>query len=415
MQAFIRGGRSCEVRNFTPVTPHPQLTMARSYCDSTSCTVEMRVWRFKRGRSSTQFVRGDRLLNRWSEKKRLHSCETNSKRQSHRYPVTHHQICLIALHCAFPLRRPVQTAGRWSDCRRPSQTDSLAIAEIWLGAGAGVVQGPPQRFGHRPELAYRSHSMMNAQPQKALSETVLFLWIVYLFRWPKVTSTKKQKHSLSKDISACYFPCELHNIALAKLVWSTSTIETFLRRRFFFFLLRSKHPGNIVWLQQTHRNSVHQSVAHRGPQLHVPVDIQRSGYTYNGCQILSWLIRKKEERESLGERERERERERMKKNFQAGRSTGTQGKLFFFCTTVCIKQTFDVFITWSSSTTLPFGFCDWSNTIQGGFSSAIYLAQKATENVALSAGQLSRIAGNVRKNGTRFSKLSNTPHFLGLW
>ena len=60
------------------------------------------------------------------------------------------------------------------------------------------------------------------------------------------------------DISACYFPCELHNIALAIRPGSfevrsrRSSVGDFLS--FFFFFAETKHPGNIIRLQQTHRS-----------------------------------------------------------------------------------------------------------------------------------------------------------------
>ena len=83
--------------------------------DSMSCKWSVCVWSTRRSRTSTQFARDESEKNRGKS----HSCKQtlidNLTTDS-----------LAALHCACP----AQTAGRWSDCRRPSQTESVAIAVI---------------------------------------------------------------------------------------------------------------------------------------------------------------------------------------------------------------------------------------------------------------------------------------------
>ena len=111
----------------------------------------------KRGRSSTQFVRDDGFPNVLSEKKRSHSCETNSQRQPHRWRT----IRSAWQHCTALVQRR-QLAG-----------DRIVVVEVrptrWRSQRVGVVQGPPRRFGHRPEPLSISTMDSNAQPRKALA------------------------------------------------------------------------------------------------------------------------------------------------------------------------------------------------------------------------------------------------------
>ena len=134
---FIHEGRSFQARNFTSVTPYPQLTKGIS----TSCTwkYECEAWSIVdticvRRCPSERVVREETVALMWNKPSRP-SATTS--------PVTHHQICTH-----MRLSSADSWHSRWSDRRRPSQSNSLAIAEI----GLGVVQVPLRRFGHRPEF-----------------------------------------------------------------------------------------------------------------------------------------------------------------------------------------------------------------------------------------------------------------------
>ena len=180
---------------------------------------------------------------------------THGKLSATTSPVTHHQICLSALHCSCP----VQTTG--------IAGDRIVVAEVrptrWrsqIWAWSKVLHD----VFDIGQNSYRLDSMMNAQPQKAFARNSIFLWIVYLFRWKRFHQ-QKAKHIACHRISALVTSrVNPRKIALAH----PSSFEVWSRRSSVGeILLRSKHPRNIIRLQQTHRNSVHGSVADQLPTL----------------------------------------------------------------------------------------------------------------------------------------------------
>ena len=195
---FIHEGRSFQARNFTSVTPHPQLTKpSQRHARGNSCV--------KRGRSSTQFVRDDGLPNGWSEKKRSHSCETNSQQQPHRWR-TIRSACQhwTALVQRRQLAWPVKAGDRVVVVKvGPTRWRSQRLGP--LGWAWSRVLRDVSDIGQN---SYRLDSIMNARPQKALARNGIFLcvWVVYLFRWQRLHQQKKKK---KKKSVACHRISEL--------------------------------------------------------------------------------------------------------------------------------------------------------------------------------------------------------------
>ena len=141
--AFIHEGRRIQARKFTSVTSYPQLTMAwhmtQRHARGNACV--------KRGRSSTQFVR---WLSERVVRKETVALMWNSQRQ-----LTGDAPSDLPGSTALRLSSADSWYGRWSDCHRRCQTDSLAIAE--LGWAWSRVLHDVSDIGQN---LYRSDSMM---------------------------------------------------------------------------------------------------------------------------------------------------------------------------------------------------------------------------------------------------------------
>ena len=106
---FIHEGRSFQARNFTSVTPYPQLTKGISTSCTWKCVCE--AW------SIFDTVCARRWLSERVVREETVALMAN-RVSATTSPVTHHQICLSALHFSCP----VQTTGIAGDRRRWSQT-----------------------------------------------------------------------------------------------------------------------------------------------------------------------------------------------------------------------------------------------------------------------------------------------------